>query len=136
VILLDANILMYAAGAPHAHKGPSVALLNRIARGEVDAAVDADVLQEILHRYAALKQWKAGRRLYDDARVILPRVVPVTGEAMDLARTLMDDVPHLMARDAVHAAVVISTGATAFVSFDKDFDRIAGVRRLEPPDVA
>ena len=135
MILLDANVLMYAAGAPHPHKADSVALLERIARGEVDAAVDAEVLQEILHRYSALKLWKTGRRLYDHVRVVLPRVVPVTGEVIDHARTLLDDVPQLMARDALHAAVAITTGATAFCSYDRDFDRIAGVRRVEPPEV-
>lgn len=135
MILLDANILMYAAGAAHAHKAPSIALLERIARAEVDAAVDAEVLQEILHRYSALKLWKAGRRLYDHTRIVLPRVVPITGEVTDLARSLMDDVTHLMARDALHAAVVITTGATAFCTYDRDFDRIPGLRRVEPPDV-
>lgn len=135
MILLDANILMYAAGRPHAHKAPSVALLARIARGEVDAAVDAEVLQEILHRYSALKQWKTGRKLYDNARIILPRVVPITADVLDEARALMDTVPNLMARDALHAAVVTTSGATAFVSFDADVDRIPGVRRLEPADV-
>jgi len=63
VILLDANIIMYAAGALDQHKAPSVALLERIARGEVEAALDADVLQEILHRYRALRRWNDGRRV-------------------------------------------------------------------------
>ena len=41
MILLDSNILMYAAGAAHPHKADSLALLERVARGEVEAAVDA-----------------------------------------------------------------------------------------------
>jgi predicted nucleic acid-binding protein len=53
VILIDANIFMYAAGAEHPHKEPSRMFLEQVARGEVDAALDAEVLQEILHRYRA-----------------------------------------------------------------------------------
>jgi predicted nucleic acid-binding protein len=52
---------MYAAGADHPNKEPSVRFLERVARGEVEAALDAESLQEILHRYRALGRW--GERL-------------------------------------------------------------------------
>jgi predicted nucleic acid-binding protein len=64
LILIDANISMYAAGAEHSHKGPSVAVLRRVALGEIDAAVDAEVLQEILRRYRAIWRWEEGREVY------------------------------------------------------------------------
>jgi hypothetical protein len=41
MILVDANVLMYAAGAPHPDKTPSVRLLEQIANGDVVAAIDA-----------------------------------------------------------------------------------------------
>ncbi len=56
MILLDANIFMYAGGASHPNKAPSLALLEGVARGEREAAVDAEVLQEILHRYRAIQR--------------------------------------------------------------------------------
>ena len=65
MILPDANILMYAAGAEDPHKAPSLAMLDRVATGDVDAAIDAGVLQEILHRYRAIGRWKDGRRVYN-----------------------------------------------------------------------
>jgi predicted nucleic acid-binding protein len=68
VILIDANIFMYAAGAEHPHKEPSRRFLEQVARGEVDAALDAEVLQEILHWYRAIKRWSEGRSVYDLAR--------------------------------------------------------------------
>jgi predicted nucleic acid-binding protein len=136
VILLDSNILMYAAGAPHPHKADSLALLERVARGEVEAAVDAEVLQELLHRYRALNRWEDGRRVYDLARRIVPVVFPVTAEILDLARALLDRHPKLMARDALHAAVCESAGLNEICSYDRDFDRIQGLKRLEPARVA
>ena len=135
MILLDANIIMYAAGAPDPHKAPSVALLERIARGHVDAALDAEVLQEILHRYRALRRWNDGRRVYDLARRSIATVFPVTAEVTDEARKIMDDHPALMARDALHAAVCRVVGAEAICSYDTDLDIIAGLRRVEPPKV-
>jgi predicted nucleic acid-binding protein len=37
-----------------------------------------------------------------------------------------------MARDAVHAAVVQVHGLDSIASFDRDFDKIKGLRRMEP----
>ena len=132
MILLDANILMYAAGAPHPHKGPSTRLLERVARGEVAATINAETLQEILHRYRAIKRWKDGRQVYDLARQLFPSVLPVSAEMLDRAREILDHHPTLMARDALHAAVVMHEGLEAICSYDRDFDGIAGIARIEP----
>ncbi|MEX0879601.1 MAG: type II toxin-antitoxin system VapC family toxin [Thermoanaerobaculia bacterium] len=135
MILIDSNILMYAAGGSHPHKADSLALLDRVAKGEVEAAVDAEVLQEILHRYRALGRWDDGRRVYDLARRIIPVVLPLTAEVLDLARALLDRQPKLMARDALHAAACENAGIESICSYDRDFDRIPGLKRVEPARV-
>jgi uncharacterized protein len=132
MILIDANIFMYAAGAAHPHKTPSVRLLERVARGEVAATINAETLQEILHRYRAIKRWSDGRRVYDLARQLFPSVVPITAEMLDGARALLDQHPALMARDALHAAVVMHEGLDAICSYDRDFDAITAMSRIEP----
>ncbi len=135
MILLDTNIPMYAAGALHPCKAPAVRLLSRIASGEVAAAVDAELLQEILHRYRGLQRWADGTRVYELVRQIVPIVLPITVEVMDGARRLMGRHPDLAARDAVHAAVVLEGGLRAICSFDGDFDRVIGLRRVLPDEV-
>lgn len=132
MILVDANVIMYAAGAEHPHKRPSVAFLERVARGEVEATIDAEVLQEILHRYRAIGRWEDGRRVYDLARQLFRSVVPVTAEVLDRARRILDTDRRIMARDALHAAVVMTDGLEAVCSWDRDFDRIKGLVRREP----
>jgi uncharacterized protein len=135
MILVDSNVLMYAAGAEHPNKLPSVAFLERVANGEVEATIDAEVLQEILHRYRALGRWQDGRRVYDLTRALFPSVVPVTAEALDRARALMDRNEGILARDAVHGAVVLTHGFEAICSYDRDFDGIPGIVRREPREV-
>lgn len=132
MILVDANIIMYAAGAAHAHKAPSTRFLERVARGQVDAVLDAETLQEVLHRYRALKRWSDGRRVYDLARQLFPAVVPISAEILDRARQLLDVYPSLMARDALHAAVVLHEGLDSLCSYDRDFDRITEIVRTQP----
>jgi predicted nucleic acid-binding protein len=123
---------MYAAGAEHPHKVRSVALLEAIAEGRIAAALDAETLQEIAHRYRALGRWQEGRRLYDLTRTLFPAVIPVTGEVLDRARVLLDEYQQLMARDALHAAIVELHGLEGICSYDRDFDGVRGLRRVEP----
>lgn len=130
--LVDSNVLMYAAGAPHPHKEPSLRFLESVVRGESEAAVDAEVLQEILHRYRSIGRWEDGRLVYDRARTIFPLVLPVDGEVLDGTRALLDRYQDLSARDALHAAVVMVHDLVGIVSFDRDFDRLDEVRRFEP----
>jgi uncharacterized protein len=132
LILVDTNVLMYAAGAPHPHKKASVAFLDRVATGEVEGVLDAEVLQEILHRYRAINRWMDGRQVYDLARTIFPLVLPVTAEVLDRARELLDAHPALWARDALHAAVALHHDLEGIASYDRDLDEVPGLRRLEP----
>ena len=72
MIFVDSNIPMYLVGADHPHKGASRSLLERaIADGEV-LVTDADVLQEILHRYVAIDLLDA-----DEVEVIAPRALRI-----------------------------------------------------------
>lgn len=130
MILTDANVLMYAAGSDHPHKAAAVAFLSRVASGHVEAAIDAEVLQEVLHRYRALNRWSDAQRVYDLARDLFPDVLSITGAVMDEARRILAMDQTLTARDAVHAAVVIVYALEGICSFDQDFDRIAGCPRV------
>jgi predicted nucleic acid-binding protein len=123
---------MYAAGVEHPHKAPCLALLERVVKGEIEAAIDAEVLQEILHCYRALRRWTEGGKVYDLVRRIFPNVIPITSDILDRARTLLDEHEGLMARDALHAAVVEMHSLTALCSYDRDFDRVQTIRRTEP----
>ena len=132
MILIDANIFMYAAGSEHPFKEPSREYLEQVARGDIEAALDAEVLQEILHRYRAINRWPEGRRVYELARRIVPFVFPVTLEILDTTRDLMDRYGALKARDALHAVVALHHSAQAICSYDGDFDQIKNLNRIEP----
>lgn len=132
MILIDSNIFMYAAGAEHPYKRPSVRFLENVASSDIEAAIDAEVLQEILHRYRAMGRWKDGRAVFDHARRIAPIVLPVTAEVLDAARELLDRHAGLSARDALHAAVVRLRALQGICSYDRDFDEVPQLLRIEP----
>jgi predicted nucleic acid-binding protein len=129
VILVDTNIFMYAGGAAHRRKDPCVRLLERIASGRLEAAIDAEVLQEILHRYRAIGRWETGRVVFDMARVVMPTVIPITLDHLLRCRRLLDENPRLDARDALHVGVYEQVRAEALCSYDEDFDAVPSIVR-------
>jgi predicted nucleic acid-binding protein len=54
--LIDTNVVIYAAGKAHPLQDEARKVLDRIAEGSVHANVDVELLQEILHVYAARKE--------------------------------------------------------------------------------
>lgn len=132
MILIDSNVLMYAGGAEHPNKARSLALLRKVADSSLAAVLDAEVLQEIIHRYRALNRWEDGRRLYELARSLFSEDLPVAGEVMDQAKELVTAIAHLSVRDAVHAAVVLVNSLEGICSSDSDFDRIPDIARIAP----
>jgi len=133
MVLVDANIMMYAAGSDHPNKTPSIAFLEKVATNQVDAAVGAETLQEILHRYRALRRWDEGKAVFDMTRRIFETIIPIDEEILDRTRLILDAYPDLMACDALHAAVAEVHSLNAICSFDQDFDQISEIRRLQPP---
>src|SRR5688572_30589515 len=65
MIFVDSNLPMYLVGAEHPHKADSQRLLeSAIAAGE-RLVTDAEVFQEILHRYVAIKRRDAIQPAFD-----------------------------------------------------------------------
>lgn len=132
MMLLDANVLMYAVGRDHPNKQLALQLLTRIANGEIEATIDTEILQEILHRYRSLHRWDEGQRLYEMSRCLFPDALPITNEAMDQALRIMNEDDSIQCRDAVHAGVIAANKLAGIYSFDTDFDRIPNCIRRNP----
>ena len=133
---IDANIPIYAAGRGSPYKAPCARVLMMAAEQPQSFVTDAEVLQELVHRYVASGRWALGRQvLHGFAEVMHDRIEPVYEEDVHLAARLADSPPRISARDLVHAAVMQRLGADQIVSTDTDFDRLPDVVRLEPADI-
>jgi predicted nucleic acid-binding protein len=56
MIFLDSNLPMYLVGSSHPHKTDAQRLLERLISDRDRLVTDAEVLQEILHRYVAIRR--------------------------------------------------------------------------------
>jgi len=130
VILVDSNVPMYLVGAEHPHKVDARRLLERAVAEHRRLVTDAEVLQEILHRYVAINRREAIQPCFDVVLEIVDEVLPVNLEIVSKAREIVLGHPDLTARDAVHLAVMREHGIEEIVSFDRHFDQLPGITRL------
>ena len=130
MILIDSNIPMYLVGEAHAHKVDAQRLLERLVADNHRLVSDAEVLQEILHRYTAIKRRDSIQPAFEALLGIVDEVFPITVEAVKRAREIVLGAPDLSARDAVHVAVMQEHGIEELLSFDRGFDDVPGVRRI------
>jgi hypothetical protein len=130
VILVDSNIPMYLVGAPHAHKSDARRLLEKVVSERQSLVTDAEVLQEILHRYAAIDRRDAIQPAFDALMGIVDRVLAVDRSIAERAKQIVLGYRQLSARDAVHIAVMEHHGIEQIMTFDSGFDGFPGITRL------
>jgi hypothetical protein len=129
---LDANILMYAAGAAHPLREPCREALTRAVEQEVSLVTDAEVLQEILHRYFSIGRAEIARAVYDSAVRLCDEVLPIDERHTSRALELLLEHSELNPRDAIHVATMEDHGLDRLLSTDQDFDALVQVERIDP----
>jgi predicted nucleic acid-binding protein len=130
VILVDSNIPMYLVGAPHPHKPDAQRLLERaIADGE-RLVTDAEVLQEILHRYVAIDRRDAIQPAFDALLGVVDEVFPMDPADVERAKSIVLGSRRPSARDAIHLAVMERRHVGRIMSFDSGFDGFPGIARM------
>jgi predicted nucleic acid-binding protein len=130
VIFVDSNIPMYLVGASHVHKTDAQRLLERLVADRQRLVTDAEVLQEILHRYVAINRRDAIQPTFDTLLGIVDQVLPVDQKVVERAKQIVLGYRDLSARDAVHLAVMQQHGVEQILSFDSGFDIFPGITRI------
>lgn len=130
MILIDSNVPMYLVGAAHVHKVDAQRLLERLISHRRRLVTDAEVLQEILHRYVSIDRRDVIQAAFDSLLGVVDEVLPVDQGAVERAKEIVLGRESLSARDAVHLGVMEQNGIAEILSFDSGFDGFPGVTRL------
>jgi predicted nucleic acid-binding protein len=130
VILIDANIPMYLIGADHPNKAAAQRLLERAATNRERLVTDAEVFQEILHRYVAINRRDAIQPAFDVLNGVVDEIFTIEAATVERAKDLVLGYVGLSARDAIHVATMQAHEVTRIMSFDAGFDVIPGLSRL------
>jgi predicted nucleic acid-binding protein len=130
MIFVDSNIPMYLVGAPHPHKADARRLLEKLTSERERLVTDAEVLQEILHRYVAINRRDAIQPAFDALLGVADQVFAIDQAAAERAKEIVMGHARLSARDALHLAVMEKHQVGAILSFDTGFDGYPGITRL------
>jgi hypothetical protein len=130
VILVDSNIPMYLVGAPHPHKVDAQRLLEKLITDRQPLVTDAEVLQEILHRYVAIDRRDAIQPAFDTLLGVVDQVLTVDVAVVQRAKQIVLGYRQLSARAAVHLSVMEQNGIERILSFDSGFDAFPHIARL------
>ena len=134
---IDTNVPIYAAGRAHPLKEPCIQVLLLAAEHPQAFVTDAEVLQELLHRYLSLHIWPHGREAFlRFSELMQERVEAVQAVDVHNAACLADTHEELGGRDLLHAAVMQRLGLRHIISADTGFDRLPEMERLDPARVA
>jgi hypothetical protein len=121
---------MYLVGSSHAHKADAQRLLEKCALDRERLVTDAEVFQEILHRYVAIRRRDAIQPAFDALLAVTDEVFPVDLPLVERAKTIVLGNDQLSSRDALHLAVMRREGVERILSFDRGFDGIPGIERI------
>jgi predicted nucleic acid-binding protein len=121
---------MYLVGGAHPLKTDALRLLERLTSERHRLVTDAEVFQEILHRYVAINRRESIQYAFDALRQIVDEVFPVDGATVERAKQIVLGYRRLSARDAVHLAVMEKREIEQILTFDSGFDEFPGISRL------
>ena len=129
MILVDSNVPMYLVGAAHPHKADAQRLLEQCIAERRRLVADAEVLQEIPHRYVAIDRRDAIQPAFDALLGVVVEIFPVDASIVERAKAIVLGRRPLSARDAVHVAVMEQHGIKEIMTFDVGFDGYPGISR-------
>lgn len=133
---IDTNVFVYSIGEDEVFRVACQRILAAVAEETILAATSTEVLQEIVHRYKAIRRDRMGTDLARQILRALRIILPVRVDAIADMLELVERHPQLSARDALHIAVAREAGITTIVTADRHFQDIPGVTAVHPVELA
>lgn len=130
VIFVDANIPMYLVGADERFRRDARRMVERAITARERLVTNAEVLQEILHRYTAIDHRDAIQPAFDAILGVVDEVFPVTIDDVERAKNIVHGRRKHTARDAIHLAIMERNGISRIMTFDRGFDGYPGITRM------
>ena len=132
-VFIDANVFIRHLAQDHAaHSPKATAFFARIERGELRArTADTVVFESVFTLERHYRETKAVIRDALLPLIELPGILLPGKQRLRRAFELYAD-RNMSFGDACHIALMEQLGIEAIATFDKGFDRVPGIRRVEP----
>ena len=121
---------MYIVGTSHPNKERTLSLLDRMTQERRALVTSAEVYQEIIHRFCAIKRRDGIRVAFEALDNLVDQTLSIDREDLNEAHRVALTYPGLSARDALHVATMRRHKIQDILSFDRGFDQVAGINRI------
>lgn len=121
---------MYLVGTDRALRREAQRLLEDLSSQRQRLVTDAEVYQEVLHRYRAIDRPQGIQDAFDALDGIVDEVLPVERADVMRAKEILLGRWRIEARDAIHVAIMERHRISRILSFDAAFDSVPGIERI------
>jgi predicted nucleic acid-binding protein len=122
---------MYLTGADHLNKHQVLKRLPALLLAHEELVTSVETFQEILHRFKAIHDPKNLNFCYSAAEEMVEQCIPVLKVDVDSAKTFAIEYRKLSARDCLHVAVMKRIACKTIWTFDRGFEQVPFVSRIE-----
>lgn len=134
--LIDSAVVAYALGVDSPWRAACREILWQIEQDRFRAYASVEMIQEVVHHRLRRSGDRAASAQQGRYASSLFTLLAFDREVLDLSLDLIERLPAVRGRDAVHAATALAYGIDTIVSPDSAFDGIPGLTRLNPLDTA
>ncbi|MCS7221844.1 MAG: type II toxin-antitoxin system VapC family toxin [Anaerolineae bacterium] len=134
MMLLDADVCVHAVMPASPAREACAWVMSEIAHGRLSAAIDVEVVREILDRLGRAGARDKARQLVESLMEIVPIQFPLEARDLQLAADFcrMPRMTHLRPSGCIHLAIMQRHGLSTILSLDPAYDGFPNVIRLNP----
>lgn len=131
-VLIDAATALYALSPSDPRSASCQEKLLELASGKSRGYISTEMVQEVVFHRMRRTQNRA--QSVEEGRGLMRSftVLKFDDEVLDFSLNLIEQLPNMRGRDAVHAATALTYGIPKILSPDNDFDQIPGITRIDP----
>lgn len=130
MVFVDSNIPMYIVGVNHPNKDRCIKLLETLTRSQEIFVTNAEVYQEIIHRYSSLGQHRGIETCFSALNSFIDHVFPIDRADVLEAHRILLAYKGLSSRDALHVSIIRKYNVNTIFSFDTGFEQIKDIKRV------
>ncbi len=133
---LDSTTLIHAIDKSAEYHKECLSIINKAAKGEINAATNLETLEETLFILSKLTSTSTALRVIRDyLKMTKIKKYETKLAIFEHALEIMEITPLKRPKDAINAATMLEHGIQKIISEDKEYDKVDLIQRVHPKDL-
>jgi predicted nucleic acid-binding protein len=133
---LDSTTLIHAVDKKAEHHKECLNIITKAAKGEINAAISLETLEETLFILSKLTSTSTALRVtYDYLKMTRLKKYEMNLTIFEHALEIMEITPLKRPKDAINVATMLEHRIPKIISEDKEYDKVNLVQKVHPKDL-